>query len=70
MFNKICWFRAAGSVAGGLAAPTPSRHRWLVSSRHLLIGAGQAFLLDRLDPGWKEEVFNHPEPLEELLKNY
>ncbi|HEX7393830.1 MAG TPA: hypothetical protein VF313_02795 [Anaerolineaceae bacterium] len=36
--------------------------------RYYLLGAGQAFLLDRLLPGWKDRVLDEKQSLEVLLK--
>lgn len=36
--------------------------------RYYLLGAGQAFLLDRLMPGWKTRALNEKESLENLLQ--
>jgi hypothetical protein len=36
--------------------------------RYYLLGAGQAFLLDRLMPDWKTRTLNEKSALEELLR--
>lgn len=49
-----------------LASPTltPDGFR----GRYYSLGAGQAFLLDRLAPGWKDMALLKPQPLEKLLE--
>jgi hypothetical protein len=49
-----------------LAQPTLSPDGF--RGRYYLLGAGQAFLLDRLLPGWKNQVFSEKKSLEALLK--
>ena len=49
----------------GLSNPADSPDGF--RGRYYLLGAGQAFLLDRLMPDWKQSVFTNPLPLEDLL---
>ena len=48
---------------GLLEASVPDGFR----GRYYLLGAGEAFLLDRLLPGWKDQVLSQQQSLEVLL---
>jgi hypothetical protein len=56
------WQQFLDQLANPVASPDGFR------GRYYLLGAGQAFLLDRLLPGWKTRVLNEKIALEDLLQ--
>jgi len=56
------WRQFLDLLANPAASPDGFR------GRYYLLGAGQAFLLDRLMPNWKTQVFSEKQSLEDLLE--
>lgn len=50
----------------GLSNPAATQEGF--RGRYYILGAGQAFLLDKLQPDWKQSAFSNPQPLDALFE--